>query len=197
MPWWLVPALLIGGAAAIRALFDDKAQEARERWEAERENLEEKVEEYRQHIEQHLAQAQSSYDFHVLTQLHYASMRVADHAHKLLNDARASLDAMGKMLVAAKEKRSELFERKRAAATQYDKNRIQEEINQVSELRALIFPDKDAVKAQRDRLQDELRRLNAQTRVLKLAIRDRCGRRGADWYAGREAKAASRRRQGR
>ena len=100
---------------------------------------------------------------------------------------------MGKMLVEAKSKREELKEKKRATRSREDRAEIQKEIDLLNELRAGIFPDKDAVKAQRDELHAAVRRMNERTRELKLAIRDRCGSKGRDWYDRLEARTAARR----
>jgi hypothetical protein len=49
------------------------------------------------------------------------------------------------------------------------------------------------MKQQRDHLLSEVRKFNAQTHALKIAIRDRCGYEGADWYARLEERTRSRR----
>ena len=103
---------------------------------------------------------------------------------------------MGKMLVDAKKRRTELRQQQKGAPATKRKE-LQEEIEMLNELRAAIFPDKDQVKAQRNELQDEVRRLNQQTHELKIAIRDRCGPRGRRWYAELEERKARRRRRGR
>jgi len=191
--WWLAPVAVVGVAAAVYSMFDADARNARERWERQRQDVQRTVAEHRANIERNLASAQASYDFHLLTDLHFSSHRVADHAHKALQDARKSLDVMGKMLVEAKSKREELKEKKRATRSREDRAEIQKEIDLLNELRAGIFPDKDAVKAQRDELHAAVRRMNERTRELKLAIRDRCGSKGRDWYDRLEARTAARR----
>jgi hypothetical protein len=196
--WWLVPVAVAGAAAAIWKLADNDARDARRRWESQREEVRRTVEEHRTNIEQNLHRAQVSYDFHLLTDLHFSSHRVADHAYSALRDAQKSLDVMGKMLVEAKKRREELKAQKRASTSREEKAQLQQEIDLLNELRAEVFPDKDAVKEQRDGLRAELQLMNQRTRELKLAIRDRCGWKGEDWYERLEARTAARRaREGR
>lgn len=191
--WWLVPIAVAGVAGAIYAYFDGEARDARTRWEKQRDRVVRTVEEHRQNIEQNLSRAQASYDFKVLTDLHFSSARVADSAYGLLRDANASLDVMGRMLKDAKSKRDELRLQLDTAKGREHRRALLEEIKLLNELRANVFPDKDSIKGQRDALLTEVQRLNAQTRRLKEAIRDRCGSRGRDWYVRLEARTQARR----
>ena len=191
--WWLAPAAIIGVATAIYKICDDDAKEARREWEQKREEVKRTVHEHRAHIERHLSKAQTSYDFHVLTDMHYSSHRVGQHAYKSLQDAKKSLDVMGQMLVQAKSKRNDLKRELSKAQRPQERAVLREEIKLLNELRTSIFPDKDAVKSQRDELLAELRSMNQRTRELKLMIRDRCGERGRDWYRSLEARSNKRR----
>ncbi len=192
--WWLVPVATVGAAAAIWAIFDREARDARNQWERDWKRVQRSVEDHRRNIQRNLNRAQTSYDFHLLVDLHFSSFRVADHAYSSLRDARKSLDAMGKMLVQAKHRKNELIQKKRAAPFE-ERQQIQAEIDILTELRDDIFPDKDAVKQQRDELHSELKRLNNQTHQLKIAIRDRCGYKGRDWYNRLEERKARNRRR--
>jgi hypothetical protein len=191
--WWLVPIAVAGVAGAIYAYFDGEARDARTRWEKQRDRVAQTVEEHRLNIERNLSLAHASYDFKMLTDLHFSSVRVADSAYGLLRDASASLDVMGRMLKDAKSKRDDLRLQLQAAKTGEHRRRLVEEIKMLNELRTRVFPDKDSVKGQRDSLLAEVQRLNAQTRLLKEAVRDRCGPRGRDWYARLEARTQARR----
>ena len=195
--WWLAIPAAVGAAAAIWKLVDDDAKEARARWERDRASVQRSVKEHRRNIKKNLERAQQSYDFHFLTDMHFSSVKVADHAYKALGDARTSLDVMGRMLVEAKKKREQAYDDRRATTSREERQRLQEEVDLLNDLRATIFPDKDAVKEQRNSLHDEVKRLNEQTRLLKLAIRDRCGPKGSDWYERLEARTAERRARSR
>lgn len=185
--WWLIPAV-VGAAGAIWAYFDNEACEARERWEQDRERVASALEEQRRLVEWHLADARARVEFRQFVDLHFASQRAADAAYALLEDARLSLDRMGKMIVEARRKRDELEEEIQRTRDHSRRRALVEAQRVVRELRKKVFDDKDAVKAQRDELLAEVQRLNAQTRALKLAIRDRCGERGRDWYARLEGR---------
>jgi len=191
--WWLLPIAAAGAAGAIYAYFDGEAKDARKRWQRDRARVERTVEEHRQNIERRLDEAQSSYDFHVLTDLHHSSFRVGDEAYRILKDARASLEVMGRMLVDAKARRAEFEVALRPERDLERRRKLLAEIDMLNELRAQVFPDKDEVKAQRDQLFAEVQRLNEQTRRLKEAIRDRCGSRGREWFAKLEERKAARR----
>ena len=73
-----------------------------------REEVEKTLEEHQANIQEHIKQAQSSYDFHLLTNLHYSSVKVADSAYKLLGDARDSIRGINTMLMNAKKHKLEL-----------------------------------------------------------------------------------------
>ena len=191
--WWLAIPIAAGAVAAIWGIFNQDARDARTRWESEKDRLQQEVERHRQNIEQNLAKAETSYSFQLLQDLHYSSVRVADHAYSALRDAFKSLDTMGLMLVEAKTKRGEAYARLRSASGHSERHQIQQEIELINDLRATVFPDKDAVKAQKNSLLAEVKRLNEQTRKLKVAIRDRCGAKGRDWFNRLEARTARRR----
>lgn len=190
--WWLAVPAVVGAAAVIWSIFDDDAKEAQQRWHTARQEAQRTVEECRSHIEENLAEAQESYDFHFLTDLHFSSFRIADHAYSLLSDSRVSLDAMNRMLVEAKTKRAELKERKKRASSSDERGDLNKEIQMINELRNAVFPQKDALKQQRNDFHAEVKRLNRQTHRLKVAIRDRCGIRGQEWYERLEARKAAR-----
>ena len=190
--WWLVPIAVVGAAGAIYAYFDGEAREARTRWEQKRQSVARTIEDHRANIEKHLARARSSSDFRELTDIHFSSHKVADHAYVLLKDARIALETMGRMLVEAKQKREEFERLRQNTRSVEERQRLTVEINMLNDLRQKIFPDKDALKTQRDELLGEVQRLNARTRELKLAIRDRCGQRGAEWYERLEARVRER-----
>jgi len=180
--WWLIP---IGVGVAGKLIYDylsGEERDARERWERKRVQVQRSVEEHRRQIEEHIAEAQQSYDFHFLTSMHHSSFIVADAAYRLLVDARTSLTGIGKMIVATKEKRDSLEKDIKATKDRTKKMTLRADLKEVTELRKGFFNDKDRVKEQRDSLHSEVKRLNAQTSELKHFIRDRCGRRGNEWY---------------
>ena len=173
--------------------LSQREKDARERWRLEYAEVHRSVEDHRKQIEQHLTEAQESYDFHFLTSMHHSSLIVADAAYKLLQDARTSLEGIGKLILAAKEKRDNLEKEIRDTQERTKKVAFVAELKEVTELRKSFFTDKDKVKEQRDGLLAEVRRLNAQTAELKKFIRDRCGPKGKDWYERLEERKRQRR----
>lgn len=183
--WWLVPVGVGGIAALIYNAVSGKEREARQRWEENRWEVERSIVEHQRNIETHFTQVQYIYNFHVLVDEHYGSMKAANAAYKLLNDARSSLDGMNKMLKEAKDQRTGLQEELQKARQQKNRALIQDTIEQlkiVHEMRKNLFEDRDKVKAQRASFLQEVRRLNNRTRELKELIRDQCGTRGLDWF---------------
>lgn len=198
MVWWLAIALSLGAlgiANAILRRLRETASVERERWEREYEELERKVIHYEEQIRQKIQAARDTVDFHILTQLHYESIQTANLAYGLLKDARVALDAIGVAIRDAGTEKTRLIAEKQRTRNPSRHADLEKEINALIELRNHLFPDKDTLKAQRDRFHGHVKRLNAQTSALKLAIRDRCGARGVDWY-NRLEERTDRRRKG-
>lgn len=191
--YWLIPVGIIGIGALLYSALDNSAGQKRKEWESKYRQVQDDVESHRKNIEAHLARAQASYDFYLLTSLHYSSMKVADEAYKLLSSSNEALDAIGDTLQKAKEKIAEL-KPIRDSASGTKRIEISQEIDSLYKLREALFPDKDILKAQRDNFLAEVKRLNNQTRTLKEAIRDRTGSKGKDWYERLSARVAEKRR---
>ncbi len=194
--WWLIP---IGVGVGLKLLYDavsEEEYEARERWEDKREEVERSIEEHQTNIEEHINQAQRSYDFHFLIDLHFSSMKVANSAYQLLDDANSSFNGMSKMLKKSKEQRTALQSELENAKDSKDKKAIYEVIEQlkmVNDLRKNVFADRDKMKAQKEQFLSEVKRLNNQTRELKEFIRDRCDDGGKKWYDRLEARKQAKR----
>ncbi|WP_020585826.1 hypothetical protein [Desulfobacter curvatus] len=202
MSWWKIAlgvGAALGGAAVVSKIIYDVVEEdereARENWERKRKEVSRSVEEHRENIEQHIAEAQSSYDYHFLVDLHYSSVKVADQAYSLLQDARSSLVGLGKMLKKAKEEIARLQKELNVAKEQKDRGKFSEFLEQIKIVKSMrkdLFNDRDKVQTQRDSFLADVRQLNSRTRSLKEAIRDRCGDRGKDWYCRLEMRKLQR-----
>lgn len=192
MFWVIAPIVAFGVVAAIISSASEGKRSARRNWESKREEVKKTVEEHRKHIETHLKQAQQSYDFHFLADLHFSSHRVADSAYRLLNDARDSFDATIRILNQTFAKKNELKSKLAISTLELKKEHLTE-IRSLNEFIGKILEDKKTMESQRDSLLAELRRLNTQTAVLKTAIRDRCGEKGRDWHQRLEQRAQANR----
>ncbi len=207
----LIPVAVVGGIVAlIYKAVSDEEREASQRWEEMLWDVERSVEEHRRNIEAHLAQAQYSYNFQILVDEHYASMKTADAAYKLLDDARNTENGLNKMLKEAKDQRTLFRERLKEAKkikdkgfiffkkTREKKNKtlirdIELQLKEIRELRESAFDGRDKVKAQKASFLQEVQRLNNRTRELKELIRDQCGIRGLDWFNRLEERTRKRR----
>lgn len=183
--WWLIPIGITFGAKLLYSLVSNKVRKARIRWEKERINVEKSIIEHQKNIEEHIKQAQYSYDFHLLVDLHFSSLKVADIAYQLLDDARNSIDGLNKMLEKSKEQKNILQKKLEKARLEKNKKQIHDLIDQlkiINDMRTSFFNDRDLVKKQKSSLLIKVKRLNKQTRMLKEFIRDRCNYKGLDWY---------------
>lgn len=197
--WWLLSLGLfgvLGIADRILKTLKQRAFKERKRWEKEHKKVEKEILNYEKKIQNKIRKAQSRANFEQLTQLHFESMKVANHAYQLLRDARTALDAIGDAIKTAGTEKNRLIAEKRTARSIHEKTQIEQEISALIDLREKLFPDKDELKSQRNQFNSRVKDFNANTRTLKLTIRDRCGNRGWDWYQRLEARTASRRSNG-
>jgi hypothetical protein len=156
-----------------------------------RNSVEKNVLKRRKEIEHHIRQAQSSYNFQYLVQMHYSSVQIANAAYKLLDDARISLRAIGTMINNTKQRKLSLERDLAFAKGQKNRDaivRIIEELKQINASRRALFEEKDKQKAEKDNLYQEVKRLNQQTGELKQHIRHRCGSKGQIWFQNLERR---------
>jgi uncharacterized membrane-anchored protein YhcB (DUF1043 family) len=190
--WFLIPiaGLVVAG---IVALASEEEASARRSWENKYQSAKDEVESLRRDIERHLSETRSTYDFYVLNEYYYSSFRFADNAYKLLNDSRASLSSLKKMIDAANDKRREISKRLESRMSREDKAEHIGELRNLTEFRDALQHDFNKVLAQKRDFADEVRRLNQQTEKLKTAMRERCGSKGREWYANLQQRISSRR----
>lgn len=184
MIWWLVAGALgvLGIANAILNRLKNTAAKERQRWNNEYKAVERKIKQYDYEIQQKVHAAQNTVDFHLLTNLHFESLKVADHAYSLLQDSRVSLDAIGQAIVETAKEKNKLISQKRNTWNPFKASEIEQEIAALVDLNRQLYSDKDQLKAQRDHFYAQVKNFNARTHGLKLAIRDRCGVQGREWY---------------
>ena len=189
---WVLPVLAaVGIGAWIYNAVTEEEQQAQRDWQKKRNSVEKNVLKRRKEIEHHIRQAQSSYNFQYLVQMHYSSVQIANTAYKLLDDARISLRAIGTMINNTKQRKLSL-ERDLAFA-KGQKNRaavvrIIEELKQINASRRALFEEKDKQKAEKDNLYQEVKQLNQQTGELKQHISHRCGSKGQIWFQNLERR---------
>lgn len=189
--WWLLP---IGIGVGVKLIYDAASEDerkARKRWKRKCLEVENAIAQQQEILRNHLKRAQESYNFHHLVGLHHASVQAANSAYQLLNDASSSFNGMSKMLMQAKEQRSQLQAELEYAKLSQDRQAVHETIEQlklIHQLRTQIFEDRKQVQQQQASLLAEVRRLNQQTAELKKSIRDHCGEYGREWYQRLETR---------
>jgi FtsZ-binding cell division protein ZapB len=186
---------LVGAAVWIYDELQGCSSRERTRWYAKREQVQRSIEWHREQITQHLGNAQQSYNFQVLVDMHFSCVKVADEAYKLLQDARISLDKMGEALIKTREQRDLLFAQKKAARSKAERDELEQEIASLQQLREQLFKDKNEIKKQRDEFFNRVKELNGKTHDLKTAINERTGFKGREWYQRLEARKVQKRLQ--
>ena len=183
---WVGGALLLGAIGiSIYNAASDEEKESRNRWKEKRKEVELTIEEHQKRIDKHIAEAQGSYDYNLLINLHYSSMMCANRAYKLLDDARDSLSGINKMLRKSKAEKKKIQKEIDCASRERNwdlKKELIDKIKMVNELRQGLFDEREKIVQQKENFLYEVRMLNNQTRKLKEYIRDRCGEKGRDWY---------------
>ena len=180
--------LIIGVGLLAYKMFNSTEERAYSDFKRKRRELERTLEEHEENIRNHIEQAQASYDFHFLTDLHYSSMKVADAAYKTLGDAKIATDAIFRTIRELKKEKSKLevnLEKEKLAKNKEVIKRIYDELKNINQIRKEIYNEKDALVTQQKGFLEKVRSLNNQTRRLKECIRDKCGSRGAEWYQKR------------
>ena len=105
---WVLPVLAaVGVGAWIYNSVTEEEQQAQRDWHKKSKSVEKTVSKRRKEIERHIRQAQSSYNFHYLVEMHYSSVQIANAAYKLLDDARISLRSISTMLNNVKQQKIE------------------------------------------------------------------------------------------
>jgi hypothetical protein len=185
MFWWIAGAA-VGVAKLILDSFSDQERQARDNWERTHRKVKKSTEEHRQHIEKHLRSARESWDFHVLADMHYSSMIVANVAWKTMKNASSSIRTVKKGLQQTRREIIRIQEQINNESNRRKKWQSIEEIKVVRQLSKEFQVEMKTLKSQSSSLLEEVKRLNKQTGDLKLAIRDRCGRGGLMWYEALE-----------
>jgi hypothetical protein len=187
---------VLGGLAAlagVAAYLDQQAGNERSRWKAEYRSVEDDVSAHQARIEAHLYAAQTSRDFHLLTELHWASHRVGDQAHSLLRDARTVENALIEGLRRLATERRRAIRERNACYEQALREEQTRAIDEIVAAEADLRTQVEQQRAEREEMLVRVRSLNARTGELRDAIRDRCGQRGVDWYERLEDRKRSRR----
>lgn len=177
--WYVIGAVIggiIGIAAEILKLLQQAVAVERRRWEDSYVKVHQEIINQQALIEQKLQDGKLILKYQEITNLHSASIKLADATYSLLDDSRKTLDAMGQAIVNTAIQRKTFEKKKRDAFLKFSKRSIQQEIVSLQKLRdEILIPDKDKVKSQRDILLTEVRKLNQQTaelRDLKKEIKD-------------------------
>jgi len=196
MIWWLVAAFIgaIGVANGILNRLKTKAAKERKRWADQHQSVQRQINSYDQQINQKIRVAQGIADFHTLTNLHFESMKIADHAYKLLTDSRTALNAIGEAIVETAKEKDAMISKKRGSWGYYNKEKYEQEIVALKQLRDHLTSDKNELKRQRDQFYEQVKTFNSRTHSLKIVIKDRCGVKGKDWYTRLEARSMARKK---
>jgi len=176
--WWIVGLVIgiIGIADEILKSLQQEVAVERKRWEDSYQQVLKEIIRQQSVIEQKLRENRALLKYAEISDLHSASIKLADLTHSLFEGSRKTLDAMGRAIVNTAVQRKTLEQRKRSSYL-WEKDNFEKQIVSLHKLRdEILIPDKNKVKTQRDNLLAEVRRLNKQTaelRDLKKTIRDK------------------------
>lgn len=185
--WWLIGLIIAGIYSIAQSILDSLRQEVaveRLKWESSYKKVEQEVLSQQRALNYELQKAQDERSFERLRNLHTSSRKIADTTYGVLNDARKTLEAMGRAIVTAAQQRELLEKRRHSTWNPFESSQLEKEIQGLLKLRnEILVPDKNTVKADKDRIYQEVVRLNQQTAELRDMIKNRCGIKGARWYA--------------
>jgi len=187
MIWWIAGAAFVGVVKLVMESFSEDERHARHQWEQTYHEVQRSTAEHRQHIAQHLDSAQQSWDFYVLTDMHFSSMIVANSAWQALANARISQNAIDKGIQKTRREIGQLQQKINRETDYQTRGDLINEIKLIRQLLEEFIVEIKTLRIQTRKLYEEVTGLNHQTRALKLAIRDRCGSRGWMWFEQREA----------
>lgn len=167
---WFGAAFADALVGAARRIFDRvlaPARRARQDWQTQYVVAERAVAQQRMVVEQRIVQSQRTLTLAEATVLHRQSAQAADLAHEAFKMAHLALDALGESIVETAKQRKMLEQRARGS-TGLTRREYQAEIDSLHRLRdQFLVPDKDRVKAEKNRLLAEVRRLNSATAQLR------------------------------
>jgi len=192
LPWLIVPA--VGGAAyLVLWALRGKAQAEYEHWGSTYLQVQGRLRRHREVIAEHVEFAQQCCDFHSLCELHFASVKLANEAYRLLRDAQVAESETRQAIDTLKAKMEEIYSQTKAPGlSRLDREKLHSELAELKQVKESLFETAGTISKQVGHFRTEVRRLNEKTRGLKRTIRDRCGSRGAEWCKRLEARTRER-----
>lgn len=159
---------LAGIASSLLDHLQRRAGRQRDEWAAKNQSLAGEVDRLNRTIEQEFAFAYGNLDYARARVLHSEAVALANTAHDAFATAQAVLDALGETIVQTAIQRRQLEQRKRSSRSQLDRASLQREIDDMHRLRdEYLIPDKDRVKAEKNRLLEQVRVLNRRAGQLR------------------------------
>ena len=151
-------------------------------WVREQERVRQEVLRQEAALAARLRQAQSSVDFEVLRDMHTASRQTADHAKRLLDQARSTNTALGQAM-------SETHR-----AIEADRSRGGHATGALRRTLDSLHGDRGLIEGYIAKYKADLDRLNHQTGSLRDAIGIHCGPKGRQWYEALMKRTEARKR---
>lgn len=184
--WFLIPVAAV--AVGLAFLYDSVTEEekrAAQSWKEKRNDLERSIEEHERNIRNYLNSCSQILNYHEMTNYHYSSVQVANAAHKLMTDSKATVQGLNNLISKTNSHRKQLQKEIELAKQEGNKQIVSEKIKEikiVNTLRKQQFDDRDILKQQTEDFHKKLKELNIQTSQIKEKIRVSCGEKGRDWY---------------
>jgi len=179
--------LILGAFLGAKYYFSEEEKQAQENWQNKQQETQKTLEEHQKFIDDNKKNAQESIDFHYLTEMHYSSMLVSNDAYSLLKDARKTLNGIGQLL-GKSSKHKKLLQEQIKAKNVPNKKNLKDELEALNKMRKGLFNERNLIKDEQDTMLKKVQKINGDTATLKLHIKERCGRDGADWFERMEYK---------
>lgn len=187
--WWVVTLTVGGVAYLIQQSLKGKVQAERERWESTRQQLQDRIRWHLQEITEHLKFTCQRFDFHTECELHFASVKIANEAYRLLRGAKVEEAEIRKALGDMKSEMEAVYRQTKAPGlSKFERDKLHTQLADLKQLKKALVESVNTKTTEVNRFREKVRQLNQATHDLKCAIRDRCGWRGTEWYSRLEAR---------
>lgn len=139
------------------------------------------VNERQQQLDSYRKGNRAAQDFYQHIELHYNSVLTGNHCYSLYDEQKQILNMLNGRIDALVQQLDRL-KKQRDCANSAEKPQIREQLNTVRSFLKEANIERTNIKQQKETLLFELRDINQKTHGLKLYIRDKCGKKGHDWF---------------
>jgi hypothetical protein len=160
-------------AVALTKILENEAGQAHRDWTEKYDQTLAQVNRQRHDLARHEGASLAQLDWKMLHQMRHAAIQVADQAHALLQQERQMHAPISQGLLRAKQRIEACKQQRQACRNAAERKALTAEIADLYQWRTRLFQEQDVIKARKAELLEEVRRLNAETHRIKVAIEAR------------------------